>query len=383
MHVICDKLLVSGLAALCLLVVEASRPAAAQTYLDDYKVYNAALENGDVEAAARHGYAAWQAAEAELGDDGLTAILAYNYGQLVLFSDAGNAAKALRRAETLRADGVADLPESELRLYLAFAEFALDDGASRKRKALREALFAIEAEGYPPNADISAMWLRLAKGDLEDERYRDAVESGAMAEAAIMAAIPDNKRVRIEALMIQAVATVIPYPRTVDDTLKAHQFFKRARMLFEPQKDIETFDPLLAQVVAWDQATRAAMLSLGAEEYPDHSEHDEKYGIKEKSLLQKEPTPLEECNVVWKRRKVPEYPSGPLVRGTFGAVVVGYRLSNDTEPKDVRVLAGVPSNVFGNDVLRSIRRWELEAPPKNDPGCLSERLVYFTFVITQ
>jgi len=57
------------------------------THITEYKAYMAALDSDDRNAAARHRKAAWDAVEEAHGDHQLTAILAFNYAQLVFMSD--------------------------------------------------------------------------------------------------------------------------------------------------------------------------------------------------------------------------------------------------------------------------------------------------------
>jgi hypothetical protein len=112
------KIALYGLAAI--LSVLAARASAADTepYFVEYRAYKAAMASGALETATAHGLAAWKSAEEALGDHRLTAILAYNYGQLVVFKAPEQAAAPLRRASELSRAGLAELPQDALRLYL-------------------------------------------------------------------------------------------------------------------------------------------------------------------------------------------------------------------------------------------------------------------------
>lgn len=111
-----------------------------QLYVVEYQASRAALNSGDEAAVADHALRAWQSTEQLLGDDRLTAILAYNYGHLVLLSDPQSAHEAMSRAVALQQAGLGDLDDSELNLYAAYAAFrALEfdgDRAGRLRNAL-------------------------------------------------------------------------------------------------------------------------------------------------------------------------------------------------------------------------------------------------------
>ncbi len=157
------------LACIAMLAIGGFSQAVAETpdYLVEYKLHTEALANGDRAAAAEHGKAAWEAAEAALGDDKLTATLAFNYGRLIALSDPETARAPLRRAQKLLDAGIAELPRSEVRAYLAYAEYIAGKTRSRAAKKLREALLALETEFGEPTATDVVMWLDLAKGELK------------------------------------------------------------------------------------------------------------------------------------------------------------------------------------------------------------------------
>ena len=372
-----------GLALLLLALLTAGEPARAadEQYLVEYRAYNSALEAGDSEAAARHARAAWEAAEAALGDHRLTAILAFNYGRLIVFGDAEQALAPLHRARALHEAGVAELPAGTVQVYPDYAGFASSEYKRRNADELRESLEEIGTDAAGTNPDLAVMWLQLATGDVAAGRYRKGVASAGAAEAAVMNAAPGNSRSLATAIMLGAVARLVPFPRDVEDVQAAHNELSRARRLFPPQKDIDSFDPLLAQVLAWNQASGAALRSLGFEDYPDHDEDGSG----------SEPPPLPplfereetvECGEVeWLEREAPRYPRGALRRGTIGAVFMGYHLEDDLTIRDVRILAEVPKKEFSEYAIAAVNEWRVEKLPAGGPECYRNLTVSIQFAI--
>jgi tetratricopeptide (TPR) repeat protein len=347
-------------------------------YQSEYALYVAAIEAGDRQAAASHGLAAWRAAEDALGDDAYTAILAYNYGQFVLFSDAPSAAEALRRANALQEAGIADLPVSHLRVYLAYAEFEVEGGSRPLARELQDALLALEGEGAAPSANLTFMWMALTGYYNEQERYEETLESARKAEAYIEVTAPDNYPLKATMILLQGEAQLIPFPRTIEDIRAAYDAFIRARALFPPQEDIENFDETMARIMAWDLVARAAAASMEEPLLIKYERIDEVLPWAYFKTPQKSD---EECEIAWKKRKPPRYPETPLWEGFIGGVVIGYHLGDDALVHDARILAEVPEAAFGKAALESMKDWRLAAPALNDPACRRNRIVDFIFII--
>ena len=373
-------------------------PATAQknAYLDEYNAYNAALDAGDQAAAARHGYAAWQAAEKELGDHELTAVLAYNYGQLLLYSDTAAALRALKRASALQQNGVADLPEAELALYLAYAEFAIDKATRANRDALRQALLALERNGVEANEDMAAMWHQIGVAYLSDKDFDDAYESAINAETAIAASAPGNYRRRAEALLVASIAKITDRSGTTDDLLSANRHLVDAAGLFPPQHSIESFDPLLAQIFAWNLAAQmsfethenltSAYATQNRATRIDVTKAPGFANLADNGFIQfnlsrvfPERESLESCGTSWAFSPNVRYPQNLANRGIIGAVVLGYKLGDDVYVKEPKILAQVPDLSFGKEAMRTISKWRLENPPADRPGCRDGFLLNFGF----
>ena len=354
-----------------------------QQYLVEYRAFREALAAGNGDAAASHARSAWQAAETELGSHHTTGILAYNYGRLVVFYDAGHSLAPLRRVSELQASGTVDLSTTEFQMYMDYAEFATNGFRQPQAKKLRKSLETFEEGRAESSPDAASIWLRLAASDLAAERFRSALKTATRAEATIASVLPDQPRELAEAILIAGIARLVPYPRTVDDVQTAHNDFGRARRLFSPQQDIDTFDPLLAQILAWNGAASAALHSLGKKEYPDHADTDSRSDPGPKMFEYQLDESIDCAKVAWLEKPAPRFPISALRRGSIGAVFVGYRLGEDLAVHDARILAEVPAAEFGETALRTMAQWRAEALPAGGPACHQNLVTQFTFVIAK
>jgi hypothetical protein len=363
-----------------ILAGETASSADNEQHLIEYRAFREALAAGNGEAARSHAQAAWQAAETGLGDHRDTALLAYNYGRLIVFYDTVNSLVPLRRVNELQASGTADVSAVELRMYLDYAGFATGGFKQRQAKQLRKSLEAFEEDRGASSPDAASIWLRLAAADIAAQQYRNALKSATRAEAAIVSALPDQPRELAEAILIAGIARLVPHPRTIDDVQTAHNEFGRAHRLFPPQKDIETFDLLLAQILAWDGAATAALKSLGEQDYP----RPEDDAIGESGPLPKMfeyqlDESMDCAKVKWLERRSPQFPRSALLSGSIGAVIVGFRLGDDLTVRDARVLAEVPSARFGESALRTMAQWRAKELPGDGPACHENLVMRFTF----
>lgn len=363
--------------ALLMLLGTASDAAAQGTpqYLIEYRAYDEAVAAGDSAAAIRHGRAAWQAAEQTLGDHRLTAILAYNYGKFVIFSDSRSADAALQRVTALLEAGIADLAADELGLYAGYARFVAGGANRRDGDRLRKRLTAVGPDGAGINPDLAPMWLRLAAHDATEKRYRKALDSATMAETAIRKTAPDANRALAEAIAIRGLALLVPFPRKVDDVLAAHKEFDRALGLFELQENIDNVDPLFAQLIAWNAAAGSALSTLDEKAYEDSPWPNP-------HIFRHQGDPSIECPSLEWERQAPAYPRDALREGYIGATLIGYRVGEDLRVHDARILAEVPQAAFGEVALESVRNWYLkERPPDLHPACLENMTTVIRFAI--
>lgn len=366
--------------ALAVGALAAGVTAAAQDdkYLTEYRAFREALDAGDLARAKLHAESAWQAAEAALGDDPQTATLAYNYARLVLFDDADRAGDALRRVNDMQEAGVANLHAGELQLYSAYVDFVVSDHARHEADQLRKQLTAWDTSRNL-GSDLIVMWLNLGQAYLADRQFGQAQEAAERTEAVILETMPDNIHFRAEAVLINGVARLVTRRRTVERIQAAHNEFSRARRFFPPQRDLDSFDPLLARIIAWDGAAKAALRSKGHEDYPDHDEPDNAEQPRH-PLFAHEAT-ADCAHIKWAKRSAPSYPRRELRNGTIGAVYVGLAVGDDLQVKDARVLAEVPESRFGEAALEAISEWRVEALPPGDPACHRNLVHMISFAI--
>lgn len=359
-------------AAALFVALPAIASGGAAGYVEEYRQYNEALAAGDTEAAGAHALAAWKAAESALGDHKTTAVLAYNYGQLMLFATPEAALPALQRAQDLQDAGIAELPVADLNVYLTFARFRANDANAG---SLRRALKAREESGEPASIEVGHIWLELAVFDINSYKYPLAAESAEKAEAAIEAAAPQDRRTRAQAIMIQGAAALLPLNRFLSSIEKAHAHFERAMWLFPPQKDIETFDPILAQLAAWDLTARA-LVGGSQTEYRANQILSE---WREAPVLLKRDAEYGECKIEWEERKPPRFPHEAADKNYAGATFIGFHLDEDGGVRDARILAEVPKAVFGETALKAVRAWRAKASSEIEPECKTDLLTYITF----
>jgi tetratricopeptide (TPR) repeat protein len=310
-------------------------------------------------------------------------VLAFNYGRLIVLADSASAAEALERAQQLQSEVDAQIPVDDLDLYLAFAEFRRAEGNRRASDDLRDALgvFATDA-GPVASVELAAMWLELGSMDLLNERYRKAADSAEQAEAAILAAAPDDHRTLAIAVMTQGAALLLPSPRPQWKIADAHVEFQRARALFPPQQDIATFDPVLGQLMAWEMAARAAYRTQGRDEYAEHTHAPGATDDEMPNLFVVSGTNRKQCpETEWENRDPPEYPPGALQKGYIGAVVIGFNLQPDKMLSDVAILGEVPANRFSEAVLEAAVGWKVGKVPDGEPACMLNQFTSVTFVI--
>lgn len=358
-----------------LLAFSFALPVAAADYAEEYRQYNEALAAGDQEAATVHALAAWKGAEAALGDHRTTAILAYNYGQQVLFEAPSEALPALKRAKELQDAGVAALPVDDLRLYLAFAEFKVAGERGADAFDLRSAANKRDSSNEKASAQSSYIWLELAKYDVAVEKYDVAADSAEKAEKSLEDAIPNDYRARAQAITLRGIAALLPITYVTYRISEAHSHFNRAIGMFPLQTSIDSFDPVLAQAIAWDRTAHAALYSKRI----DYKARTIAETWPEMPLFLSRDVEFSECKPDWGERKPPQYPALAERNYYIGVALIGYHLNEDGAVRDARVLAEVPHAVFGETALESMSAWKVKDPSKIPPECMTDLWTVFTF----
>ncbi len=377
---------IAGLLILCLGCVSLQCAAATDApdsddppYLVEYRAYRQAARTGDTDAAVRHARAAWQSAETLLGDDRHTATLAFNFGRLQLYRDVAAALPALRRADELQQSGIAQLPAGELRLFLAYAEYQTSGRTRSDLRSFRQSLEASSEELSDGSIDLADIWIALMTEDFTAGRWADTVDSAARAEASLRAAAPDDLEALAKVILAGGAARLLLPHWTEKQILAAHHEFERAQRLFPPQHDVEHFNPLLAQVLAWDAAALAVYRTRYHSGFPDAAADDEE---PMPPVLENSGLYDPRCGEIeWQTRTSPEYPDDARNAGYIGAVIVGYNLDEGLRVSEPKVLAEVPARKFGHAAASSMNDWRAAPPASDDPVCRRNLLSTFTFVM--
>ena len=350
----------------------------APRHLAEMLRYETALESGDRKTAELHAYAAWRAAEAELGDHRLTSILAFNYGREVAMSDPALAIGPLQRAQTLVDAGYAGPPEVLVALYLHYVEGAAIQPTERDVDPLRDALVAAESiEGFN-HEDAARMWLTVAQTDLAEARYEAAVDAAGKAETAFVIFASDDTAGLAKTLLTRGVASILRKNRTLNDALAAREYFDNGRRLFPPQQSVERFDATLAELIGWKTAADALVRTLGDDAVRLSGGKSDEPPLFENGL-----DAPEDCGVTWAKRAPPKFPESAMEKEEFGAVVAVFDLADDGSVHNPRILAAAPSDAFNEAVLKAMRGWRLEAPTVNHPACRMNMTTQFSFVLEE
>ncbi len=345
----------------------------------EFANYRQAVATGDAAAAEQHAYAAWRAAETELGAASLTSTLAFNYGREIALGAPALARPALNRAQELMDSGLGGASQSLLALYKTYADFALGDPKDRKPEALRDALLAAE---QAPDRRISheiALWLEYAKAELARENYEAAATAAGKAETEIVLSAPENTAGLAEAFLVRGIAAIMPKRRTLKDAVTAREYFENGERLFQPQKSFDRFDPTFAKLAGWKVAADGVILSLASKDDPAAKPSRGK----NTTLFEVPAGQPADCLIRWAARTAPDYPRGAIQKSHIGAVIAVFDLADDNAVHNLRILSEVPSKTFSDAVLKAMQDWRLQAPSLAHPGCRKNNTTQFTFVIEE
>ncbi len=231
-------------------------------YRSEFKAYQQAFAAGDIAGALRHGEAAWRAAEAELGDQSQTAVLAYNYAFLAVGYTPSKAVEPYRRALELTRKGVGPLDVHDVALGLAEVELLLDLDDKAKAKALEKAISEWKAAGANPVANAAGALKMLATYEFRNRNYKAARDLSDDSIDYYKTAADSDPEALAESLIISGAARFTPQNRKTIDLVEASIRLNEAISLFGPQRDIDTFDRRLAQAVTFRATVEALAKSL-------------------------------------------------------------------------------------------------------------------------
>lgn len=382
----------SALLILTVLCAAAASGAAAD-YKSEYKAYNAAIAEGDVDKALDHGEAAWRQAEDALGETATTAILAYNYAVLVAAIDPSKSLEAFDRAiKIAEADGGHSISLKEAILRRSEARVR----SNYENNAPIEELDALLMTADSSDATMSEAqvlgWRTLAVARIGSRKYAQAkvaADTGAAIAARLDPPAPVLQR---EILFLAGLARVAGVNRTEEEVYEAVVLFDRTTQLFPPQKDIDHFDRLLAKTIAWRQSLGALADSYGSiptiktgSRLPDGEDLKSAYeranarsSVDKQYSWETPPPAICAQQLSWRERKLPKYPRSAIVKGSIGAILIGYDVNGIGVERSV-ILADFASAGFGAAAVESMKDWRLE--PGSDPACWKNLVTNFNFIM--
>ncbi len=364
-----------------MMIVFSAPSAIAQPYVEEYNAYVDALKAGDKAQAAKHAKAAWQAAEKSLGDDPATAVLAYNYALLIYMSRPQDAVAPITRTVALIDAGISDIPPHEPHLIRAYVVAVAAPDDSKALNALQVVLDAREDASIAATELSALAWLRVALFYLSEGESSKAIRASEHAETHFKIVAPDEINYQGNALIVNAAAYLMKRARTEQDIVNAHDAAYRAIFMYPPQENIETFDPHYAAALVWHYVVHSFAKSdavytstrLGEVKLVD----DEGF-----PRMWRASTHPEECDIEWKKRKPPFYPTGEEYAGYMGGAMVGYHFDADLNVTEARIIAEVPnSSPFGKAALKAIKTYSLAKNPGAPESCSRNWTTHMLFII--
>lgn len=384
------KIRISVAAAAALLTIS---PAFAD-YKSEYRNYKAAIEAQDFDKALEHGEAAWREAEEEIGETTTTAILAYNYAMLAAPSDPARASEAFARAIAIaqKSENAGAIPLQDAIVRLAEARSRTDPDSSALAEELQRTLDAADPNDASSMEAQAIGFRTLAAFHILSKKYKRAQSAGDRGEALASRLNPPDPRLHREILFLAGLSRIAGDLRTELGVYEAVALFDKSFGLYPPQKDIDHFDPLLAQAIAWRQSVKALANSYGStpaiplgsrlpsgEDLKAAYERADARSNIDDEFYWETPHP-DICNPagMWRERKPPSFPARALRKGSVGAILVGYDLDGKGVARTV-VLTDFTEAGFGDAALASMKDWRLN--PGVGQACWKNLISIFLFEI--
>ncbi len=180
----------------------------ADRHLSAYAAYTEAFQVGQLEAAMRHARAAWDAAEAELGDDSVTAVLAYNYARLAFpYAEERDAARlAYQRVLRLNHADPPAFRHDDLQIALAELDLLDAQDNTEIQQRLRELLWERRRIAQPATELSAHAWLSLATAELSLFHRDSAAKHADIAAAEAESLQPADVDLASSAYLLAATA---------------------------------------------------------------------------------------------------------------------------------------------------------------------------------
>lgn len=338
-------------AAVVLILIAAGSQAGELRFPVLQRAYFDALENGDENAASEFAYSAWQAAEKELGDSGITATLAYLYGRQVILSDVELAAQALKRAKRLSEAGKVDLYETDLELYYAYADLVSGRFKLSEARSLAKAL--ADVDGQKTESELAVIWPAAASNEYPVGAQVERLREAAAIYAPEIGPVPVDARSLARALMFRGAVRVVSPGSSRQDIVAADQDFLLACSLLPAPRSIGSYDPMLAQSLAWQMLARGIAKKLGLQDMREDPSYAKLDGVSCRWQTEDFASDLAAgCEYrtwrpVWAPLNNYRKPGD-----NYDAVVYGFQLDQNLNILEPRILAEAPKRRHGEETLR-------------------------------
>jgi hypothetical protein len=339
----------------------------------EYSAYRQAIAAGDYAKAARHGEAAWRAAEKELGDTKTTAILAFNFAELVVINEPAKAIEPYARAGAIGEKIETGIALEDIAVGLDSAAFVLAPESKQRRIALEKALEARVAKKFSASPVSAYGWILLSQFETRTDDTSAALKYAdrALAEANALGASVDKRLLRT-ALIYAGIMRVSIRTRSEQSVREAVEYLERSFNYFPPQKSIDEFDPLLARSIVWRATIDALAKSTDPQEpesrNPGQKADDFQKAIDRASIPSAgnrvgwRDGPKPGCSAVaWDVQKKPKYPPAAARESRIGASLIGFDMDG-VRVKRAVVLADSFKTGFGAAAVEAMKAWTAKSP---------------------
>lgn len=367
-------------------VLSIATPALAD-YRSEFASYRNALKDGDYDKASLHGEAAWRAAEKELGDHKLTAILAFNYAELVVIHEPAKACAPYERAKAISQKLDTGLIAEDIESGIALCEASAATSASPAQRRRLDVALSARREKKLPATPVSAhghlLLARTEKFLAPMRRYADS----ALADAEALGGANYDKSLLRSALVYAGISRVSGGQHSPLEVTQAVGLFDRAFPLFPPQVDIDSFDRLLAAALSFRSSLSA--IARSADEAPQTGTRLMQGDIA-RALKRAEANASDRdtwvrwqsdrptCNLEYAKMQAPEYPSAALAGLQIGTILIGYDVRGTTIDRAI-VLSDQFESGFGDAAVKAMKKWALSKPASVE--CEKNHLMYISFSI--
>ncbi|MEM9840126.1 MAG: hypothetical protein AAF830_13350 [Pseudomonadota bacterium] len=344
---------------------------------ESFRAYERAMQAGATEAAGRHAKEAWTKAKAELPPSDDVAHLAQIYGELTLLTDPRGAEPAFADAVALGEQGF-----GLQRMSLAESQFGLSaaQALSRSRDDRRSRAAAGAITPLSLDERKRPIWINarivLAQNLNNQRQFALAAEVASMVADDLFSFSPKPLAGLVTAEALYSAAAIYGRGGEVPGGVaRAQRRWVRLAREFPMQTSIDTFDPYLAQVIAWESITRGlATPVLGFQGLFDADPSE---------VLQRQPVVLDpmpyflEPTICAARMHWIEQEKKTIRDNTpnNGGVMIGFSFKEDGRVDKARILAEVPAEENGREVLAQVKKWRAD-PEKLTPECRQGYIAY-------